>query len=115
MGLPQPAADDRPIDLEHLRRSTLGDAGLEREVLAMFSKQARHLADRLAALPPEAGSLAHTLKGAARAIGAHRVADRSSKFEAAIRDGGHATQALAALAAAVAEACAAIDVLLSRP
>jgi HPt (histidine-containing phosphotransfer) domain-containing protein len=114
MELPPPAADDSPIDLEHLRRSTLGDSGLEREVLAMFSKQARNLAGRLAALPPEADALAHTLKGAARAIGAHRVADCSSEFEAAIRDGGNVTQSLAALEAVVAEACEAIEAMLSR-
>ena len=33
---------------------TLGDAGLEREVLAMFSAQTASLIDALAALPPEA-------------------------------------------------------------
>ncbi len=49
---------------------TLGDAGLEREVLAMFSAQAVSLVGMLAALPADAGALAHTLKGSARAIGA---------------------------------------------
>jgi HPt (histidine-containing phosphotransfer) domain-containing protein len=115
MRLPPPAADDDPIDLEHLRRSTLGDSGLAREVLGMFSKQARHLTGLLAALPPETGALAHTLKGAARAIGAHRVADRSSELEAAVRDGGDPARALAELDAAVAEARAAIEAMLSRP
>jgi HPt (histidine-containing phosphotransfer) domain-containing protein len=115
MSLPSPAADIGPIDLEHLRRSTLGDSGLEREVLAMFSKQARHLAGLLAALPPETSALAHRLKGSARAIGAHRVADRSSELEAMIRDGGDPAQALVELDAAVADARAAIEAMLSRP
>jgi len=115
MRLPPPAADDGPIDLEHLRRSTLGDSGLEREVLGMFSKQAARLVDLLAALPPETSALAHTLKGSAGAIGAYRVADRSSELEATIRDGSDPAQALAELDAAVAEARAAIEAMLSRP
>ena len=40
MPSPPLAPDDGPIDIEHLQRMTLGDAGLEREVLAMFSAQA---------------------------------------------------------------------------
>ena len=53
MPSPPIAPDDGPIDLEHLRRMTLGDAGLEREVLAMFSAQTVGLIGALAALPPE--------------------------------------------------------------
>jgi HPt (histidine-containing phosphotransfer) domain-containing protein len=115
MGLPPPATDDGPIDLEHLRRSTLGDSGLEREVLGMFSKQAARLIGLLAALPAETSALAHTLKGSAVATGAHRVADHSSELEAAIRDGRDPAHALAALDAAVREARAAIEAMLSRP
>ena len=40
MPSPPLAPDDGPIDIDHLQRMTLGDAGLEREVLAMFSAQA---------------------------------------------------------------------------
>src|SRR5262245_18773334 len=109
MPLPPPAADIGPIDLAHLRRMTLGDAGLERDVLGMFSKQAARLVGLLAAWPPEMHALAHTLKGSARAIGAHGVADRSSELETTIRDGGDTAQALAALDAAVTEARAAIE------
>ena len=36
MPSPPLAPDDGPIDFEHLKRMTLGDAGLEQEVLAMF-------------------------------------------------------------------------------
>ncbi|MGA7996925.1 MAG: Hpt domain-containing protein, partial [Bradyrhizobium sp.] len=70
MPSPPLAPDDGPIDFEHLQRMTLGDAGLEREVLAMFSAQAVRLVEALARLPADAGALAHTLKGSARAIGA---------------------------------------------
>ena len=40
MPSPPLAPDDGPIDMDHLQRMTLGDAGLEREVLTMFSAQA---------------------------------------------------------------------------
>jgi HPt (histidine-containing phosphotransfer) domain-containing protein len=114
MPSPPPAADDGPVNLEHLRRMTLGDAGLEREVLDMFARQASDLAATLAALPPEAGALAHTLKGSARAVGAFRVAETADALETAIRDGHAPAQALADLRAAVAEAHAAIAAILRR-
>ena len=37
MPSPPLVPDDGPIDIAHLKRMTLGDAGLEREVLAMFA------------------------------------------------------------------------------
>lgn len=93
---------------------TLGDADLEREVLAMFAAQACDLAGRLASLPPEAAVLAHTLKGAARAIGAPRVADAADDLEQSLRSGGANAASLSALQAAVAEARVAIDGILRR-
>ena len=73
MPSPPLAPDDGPIDIEHLERMTLGDAGLEREVLAMFSAQAVGLVARSSPrCPPTPRALAHTLKGSARAIGAFR-------------------------------------------
>jgi len=60
---------------------TLGDASLEREVLAMFSAQAVGLVGALATLPSDAGVLTHTLKGSARAIGAFGVADAAACLE----------------------------------
>jgi HPt (histidine-containing phosphotransfer) domain-containing protein len=113
MPSPPLAPDDGPIDLEHLRRMTLGDAGLEREVLAMFSAQAVSLIGALPGSPPEAGALAHTLKGSARAIGAFAVADAAARLEAAMQ-GDDPAQALAGLRDAVTEARAAIDAILRR-
>src|SRR3954466_15779174 len=75
MPSPPLAPIDSPLDLEHLSRMTLGDAELEQEGLAMFAEQAVRLMATMAALPAEAGALAHTLKGSARGIGALRVAD----------------------------------------
>jgi HPt (histidine-containing phosphotransfer) domain-containing protein len=114
MPIPLPADDVGPIDLEHLRRMTLGDAALEREVLGMFASQARQLAATLATAPPEASALVHTLKGSARAIGAIRVAEAADGLEAAIRDGHAPEEALGVLRDTVAEADAAIAALLGR-
>lgn len=114
MPSPPLAPDDGSIDLEHLRRMTLGDAGLEREVLAMFAAQTVGLIDALATLPAEAGALAHTLKGSARAIGAFAVADAAMRLETAMQKGDDPARALAGLVDAVAEARAAIDAILRR-
>jgi HPt (histidine-containing phosphotransfer) domain-containing protein len=114
MPSPPLAPDDGPIDLEHLRRMTLGDAGLEREVLAMFSAQTVGLIAALAALPPEAGALAHTLKGSARAIGAMDVADAADALEAAIQNGTNPARPLAELTDTIALARTAIDAILRR-
>jgi HPt (histidine-containing phosphotransfer) domain-containing protein len=113
MPSPPLVPDDGPIDTAHLKRMTLGDAGLEQEVLAMFAGQAARLIDALAALPPEASELAHTLKGSALAVGAFHVADAAEALEAAIRDGAPA-QALAELTQAIAQARSAIDAMLRR-
>ena len=114
MPSPPLAPDDGPIDLEHLRRMTLGDAGLEREVLAMFAAQTVKLIGALIALPAEAGALAHTLKGSARAIGAFAVAAAAEHLEAALQKGGDPLAPLAGLKDAVTEARAAIDAFLRR-
>ena len=114
MPSPPLAPDDGPIDIEHLQRMTLGDTGLEREVLAMFSAQAVRLAEALARLPADAGALAHTLKGSARAIGAFGVAEAAAHLETLIRSGGDQSEALAELGDAVAQARSAVDEILRR-
>jgi HPt (histidine-containing phosphotransfer) domain-containing protein len=112
MPSPPLAPDDGPIDFEHLRRMTLGDAELEREVLGLFSVQALRLVGTLAALPADAGAQAHTLKGSARAIGAFAVADAASRLEANIANGSDASQALTELSDAVALVRSAVDAIL---
>jgi HPt (histidine-containing phosphotransfer) domain-containing protein len=119
MPSPPLAPDDGPIDNAHLDRMTLGDIALEREVLAMFSAQAVGLIAKLTALSAASGSsesstLAHTLKGSARAIGAFRVADAAEALEAALRNGDDPSEAMAALKDGVAEARTAIDARLRR-
>lgn len=73
----------RPVDLAHLSRQTLGDRGVEQEVLALFMQQALLVRDRIAgANPKERFHLAHGLKGSARGIGAFALADCAGEIEA---------------------------------
>ncbi|WP_027552707.1 Hpt domain-containing protein [Bradyrhizobium sp. Cp5.3] len=109
MPSPPLAPLESPLDLDHLARMTLGDAELEQEVLAMFAEQSVRLIAAMAALPAEAGALAHKLKGSARGIGAFAVADAAAGLEAAIRTGDNPSSAFAALKEAVAEVRAAIE------
>ncbi|MDB5620238.1 MAG: histidine kinase [Tardiphaga sp.] len=90
---------------------TLGDAALEREVLAMFAAQAVGLLDELSSLPSNVAALTHKLKGSAQGVGAFRVAEAAEWLETAGSDAG---QALMALNDAVAEARSAIDGILRR-
>jgi hypothetical protein len=109
------ASVERPIDLVHLARMTLGDRGLEREVLQLFDRQASMLVARIRETAPAAGAaVAHTLKGSARGIGAWRVASAAEALEHAVTRGGEAdfAAALTRLEAAATEARSVIAELL---
>lgn len=72
------------IDRAHLTRMTLGDAGLERELLQLFDRQAELLLARMRAGDAKSvGTLAHTLKGSALGIGAQPVAAAAEAVEQA--------------------------------
>jgi HPt (histidine-containing phosphotransfer) domain-containing protein len=114
MPSPPLAPDDGPIDFEHLKRMTLGDAGLEQEVLAMFSAQSAKLIAMLATGPADAPALAHKLKGSARAIGAFDVADAAARLEASLASGADPSEQLTELGNAVAQARMAIEAILRR-
>jgi HPt (histidine-containing phosphotransfer) domain-containing protein len=114
MSSPPLAPDDGPIDFKHLERMTLGDASLEREVLALFSAQSAQLTDAIAGLPEDARVLAHSLKGSARAIGAFAVADAAERLEEALASGSDPSETLGALGAAVSLARTAIAAILRR-
>src|SRR5713101_3894052 len=110
-----PVSGERPIDLVHLARMTLGDRGLEREVLELFDRQAGMLIVRMQQAA-RAGicAAAHTLKGSARGIGAWRVARAAEAVELAA---GSAAEleleaAIVRLGAAAAETRAVIADLL---
>jgi HPt (histidine-containing phosphotransfer) domain-containing protein len=115
MPSPPLVPDQTAIDTAHLRQMTLGERSLEREVLSLFADQSRDLADRLAAMPPDAAALAHTLKGSARAVGAFDVAGAAQSFEQALHAKTGLADALRDLATAVHEAHAAIGIILDQP
>src|SRR4030095_12526386 len=73
---PTLAPDDRPIDLVHLSRTTMGDPSLEREVLRLFDRQSTLLIARArgAATPP----LRTRARGAGRGAGRGRPPRRGA-------------------------------------
>jgi HPt (histidine-containing phosphotransfer) domain-containing protein len=83
------SAQARPVDLVHLSRYTGGDPALNAEILQLFSGQAADLMLKLQAVL-EARDLkgwkdiTHSLKGAARGIGAFAMADAASNAEPAL-------------------------------
>lgn len=92
---------DRPVDLVHLARQTMGDKLLEIEVLQMFTRQARACLSEIGSGNPEkAKAGAHRLKGAAAAVGAFRVANAAADYEARIGDAA----CMAAVGAAIIDA-----------
>jgi HPt (histidine-containing phosphotransfer) domain-containing protein len=80
----QRVAAEPAIDTVHLARMTLGERSLEREVLALFDRQADLLLPRIrGGVPALAAASAHTLKGSALGIGAFRVARAAEAVEQA--------------------------------
>ncbi|SIQ02841.1 MULTISPECIES: Hpt domain-containing protein [unclassified Bosea (in: a-proteobacteria)] len=102
----------KPIDIDHLARQTGGDQSLERELLMLFAQQCvAHLRTIHASADPKARiDAAHSLKGAARAIGAWQVAEAADLIETSLTatDLRRAESAMDALALAAAEARAEI-------
>lgn len=108
---------ERPLDLVHLARQTLGDPDLEAEVLALFVTQSSAMLARIAAAV-EAGErqmLAHTFKGSARAVGAWKVAAAAEAVELWEEEPRLPLDAaIAALRAATEEVCQTIAMLGAR-
>ena len=79
----KPEAMAAPVDIEHLRRYTLGDRGLELEILGLFVEQLPITIGALKNAPSdkEWGLAAHTLKGSARAVGAWSLATIAESAE----------------------------------
>jgi HPt (histidine-containing phosphotransfer) domain-containing protein len=75
-----------PVDLAHLARYTGGDAALNAEVLRLFDSQVNDMVARLNAILAARDQkswkeVTHTLKGAARGIGAFAFADAAAAAE----------------------------------
>jgi HPt (histidine-containing phosphotransfer) domain-containing protein len=110
---PSVAPGEQAIDLQHLSRMTLGERGLEREVLELFHQQATMLTGRMReAAPAVIAASAHTLKGSARGIGAWRVARAAEAVERAASNEARLKIAVDTLGASVSEAKAVIADLL---
>ena len=82
-------AQERPIDLVHLARQTLGDSELEGELLGLFEHQAGLIMGQIMAASTGGErayrrDLAHTLYGSASAIGAQGVAAAARAYEDAL-------------------------------
>ena len=77
------AAGSAVLDLQHLDKYTAGDAALRGELLLLFSEQ---LAQQISALCGDCRGedwliATHTLKGAARAIGAFQIGETAELLE----------------------------------
>lgn len=100
----------RAIDLVHLARQTGGDEALEKELLALFAEQCQRqitiihqLGDRMKRV-----DAAHTLKGAALAVGAWSVAEAATVVENALTaaaSGQDLPESVVVLADAASQAC----------
>jgi len=111
------ASFERPIDLVHLARQTLGDRSLEQEILSLYHKQAQTLLAGIEAAVclRQRTDFAHMLKGSSRAVGAWQVASAAEAVEIAPPDAAsEAQRAIAALRTCVGAACASIAEL-QRP
>lgn len=110
---PSIVGDEPPIDIAHLARMTLGDRNVEFQVLELFDRQVEVLIGRMREVGPTGvASLAHTLTGSARGIGAWRVADAAEALERAVADKQEWLSALDTLDCAVIEARLAICAML---
>lgn len=97
-----------PVDLKHLRRYTMGDLKLEREVLDLFLGQLPQTIKSLSDAVTERDwrMAAHTLKGSGRAVGAWRVARLAELAERHmnIQNRAQCSQAVARIEEAAEEA-----------
>lgn len=107
---PEPSTPSRttPLDHEHLARYTLSDRGLEIEILRLFLAQIPLTIESLkfASMDKDWVVAAHTLKGSARAVGVHRLAELGLEAEklGGIGDRSACTCLIAKIEAAAAEA-----------
>jgi HPt (histidine-containing phosphotransfer) domain-containing protein len=81
----QDATLDEVFDLSHLRRYTDNDLELERELLSLFRLQIRQYAEKLSVItePEEWRIATHSIKGAARSMGARKIAGIAEMLELA--------------------------------
>lgn len=107
----------RPLDLQHLARQTLGDAGLQEEVLRLFDELQRTYFDRLEGSTTRNELIVnlHALKGAAVGVGAFALAELARVAEDELRAGAPVNpERVDDIGLAVEEASAYIATLVDR-
>jgi HPt (histidine-containing phosphotransfer) domain-containing protein len=107
----------RPIDLMHLARQCLGDAGLEHEILRLFDTTAKTYFSRLqqSSAFDELAMNLHSLKGAASGVGAWAIADLAKAAETELKAGRPLNpERIADIGIAVEEVSTFITELLSK-
>ncbi len=108
---------ERPVDLVHLARYTLGNTSHERVILELFHTQSDIFLKRLETADHERvwQDAAHNIRGSARDIGAWRVAKSAEDAEALSGNAFAALRnaVLGALQRDVGEANGYIDLLLA--
>src|SRR6266550_6100691 len=78
---------EQPVDIKHLNGYTGGDGVLNEEILQLFATQCREMMTKLESLANGEGDAkswretTHTLKGAARGIGAFALGDAAAEAE----------------------------------
>jgi HPt (histidine-containing phosphotransfer) domain-containing protein len=92
-----------PVDLARLRRFTLGNIELEREIIGLFAVQAPIMMDALvkARTDGEWRDATHTLKGSSASIGAWLVAEAAARGEGVMRQPAEWGSALRDMASAM--------------
>jgi HPt (histidine-containing phosphotransfer) domain-containing protein len=96
------AISPQTVDLAHLARYTGGERALDSEVLKLFARQSAELVAELQVVlaahdRKRWGDVLHSLKGAARAVGAFSLADAAAEGEP-LDPAAETAKALAALA-----------------
>ena len=81
----KPANSSEIIDIVHLDQYTLGDQGLQKELLQLFRIQLKDQVNELMACASEINwkSACHLLKGASRAVGAWQISQIAEALEEA--------------------------------
>ncbi len=97
----------QPIDLEHLARYTGGEKALNAEILRLFDSQVTDMVDQLNAVLAVRDvkrwrEITHTIKGAARGVGAFGMGEAAAAAEPV--DPVNAEKARAVIAALQTEA-----------
>jgi HPt (histidine-containing phosphotransfer) domain-containing protein len=78
-----------PIDVDYLGKQTLGDEGLEQEVLRLFDVMVQTYMERLESSTGRDALLQHlhTLKGAAAGVGAFSLSEMAREVETSLKAG----------------------------